>query len=174
MSISPRCPPAAASRSRTPCSVPASPGTARPPISTATTAAASGSRSLTTTRAPPAASLRAIARPIPPPPPVTTAPAPLTIVMSQTLAAIKAKFIGPNGALFHPAPPSFTRRTHVLHPGCTRRGCCQPAGQRGALEPIHDRQAPSGTAAGGGEGEDTRRDHPEGARPVRGRGAGPR
>ncbi len=69
--------------SSTPCSVPASPGTAKPPTSAATACAAVGLRSLTTTLAPSAASLRAIARPIPPPPPVTTTPAPLTFVMSE-------------------------------------------------------------------------------------------
>jgi hypothetical protein len=83
MSISPRCSVAAEMRSRTPCSVPASPGTAKPPISAATAAAAPGSRSFTTTRPPPAANLRAIDRPIPPPPPVMTIPAPLTFVMSE-------------------------------------------------------------------------------------------
>ncbi len=81
MSISPRWSRAAAMSSRTPCSVATSPGTAYPPISSATAAAASASRSLTTTRPPPAASLRAMARPIPAPPPVMTTPDPSTIVI---------------------------------------------------------------------------------------------
>src|SRR5580700_9299745 len=81
MSISPRCLRAPAMSSRTPSSVATSPGTAYPPISSATAAAAAASRSLTTTRPPPAASLRARARPIPAPPPVTTTPDPSTIVI---------------------------------------------------------------------------------------------
>src|SRR5580692_11764952 len=76
MSISPRCPRAAAMRSCTPCSVAASPGTAKPPVCSATAFAARASRSLITTRAPAAANLRASARPIPAPAPVTTTPDP--------------------------------------------------------------------------------------------------
>ena len=67
---------AVSTRARTPSSEAQSPGTAVPPISSATACAASASRSLTTTRAPSAASRVASARPMPCPAPVTTAPRP--------------------------------------------------------------------------------------------------
>src|SRR6185369_10225740 len=88
MSISPRYSRAPATSSRTPFSVPTSPGWGYPPISCATAVAASKTRSLTTTRAPAAASPRASARPIPAPAPVTTTPAPL--ISTVTSAGYRA------------------------------------------------------------------------------------
>src|SRR5271165_3851801 len=105
MSISPRCPRAAAIRSRTPCSVAASPGTGYPPTSSATAAAAPASRSLTTTRAPAAASARARARPIPAPAPVTTTPAPPTVSIATPAGYPSRARLIPGGATPGAATP---------------------------------------------------------------------